>query len=164
MLMGVDRGLPVSFVVTTIYSMSVHIIKLVVGVSDLDEFLEVQKASIVDFEGAPANAVQTRYKPKRDQEVLAGGSLYRVIKNKIVCRQRVIGFDTYESADKGTQTLIMVDPEVIQTYSTPRRPFQGWRYLEASAAPKDRGIYLGDNKRDEIPEDLEESLRDAGLL
>lgn len=139
-------------------------IKLVVGVDDLDHFLKIQQNCIVDFDGQPANAVNTRFKPKRVDEVLDGGSLYRVIKNKIVCRQRIIGFSSWESPDKGTQTLIMVEPEVIQTYSTPKRPFQGWRYLEPAAAPKDRGIYKGDNQREEIPEDLEDSLRDAGLL
>lgn len=139
-------------------------IKLVVGVSDLDEFLEIQKRCIVDFEGQPANAVNTRFKPKRAEEVLNGGSLYRVIKNKIVCRQKIIGFSSWESPDKGTQTLIMVEPTVIQTYSTPKRPFQGWRYLEPAAAPKDRGIYLGNNQREEIPPDLESDLAEAGLL
>jgi hypothetical protein len=139
-------------------------IKLVVGVDDLDHFLEIQQNSIVEFEGQPANAVRTRFKPKRADDVLNGGSLYRVIKNKIVCRQKIIGFSSWESPDKGTQTLIMVEPEIIQTYSTPKRPFQGWRYLEPAAAPKDRGIYLGDNQREDIPEDLEESLKEAGLL
>lgn len=139
-------------------------IKLVVGVEDLDHFLALQQANVVDYNGTPANAVRTRYKPKRESEVLNGGSLYRVIKNKIVCRQKILGFETIESADRGTQTLIMVEPEIIQTYSPPKRPFQGWRYLESASAPKDRGLYLGDNQREEIPEDLQDSLRDAGLL
>lgn len=139
-------------------------IKLVVGVDDLDHFLEIQKRSIVKFNGMPANPVRTRFKPKRAEEILNGGSLYRVIKNKICCRQKIIGFDQYESPDKGTQTLILVEPTIIQTISTPKRPFQGWRYLEPAAAPKDRGIYMGDNQREEIPEDLEDSLRGAGLL
>ncbi len=145
-------------------NMTVHMIKLVVGVEDLDEFLAIQKACIVDFEGKPANAVRTRFMPKRASEVLDGGSLYRVIKNKIVCRQRIIGFDSVETSDKGSQTLIMVDPTIIQTISTPKRPFQGWRYFEPASVPKDRGVYRGNNQRDEIPEDLQDSLREAGLL
>lgn len=144
--------------------MTVHMIKLVVGVEDLDHFWEIQQCSVVDFNGQPANPVQTRYKPKREAEVLKGGSLYRVIKNKICCRQKIIGFDQYESADKGTQTLIMVEPEIIQVYSTPKRPFQGWRYFEPAAAPKDRGVYLGGNQLGDIPEDLESDLAEAGLL
>lgn len=149
---------------TSLGNMTIHIIKLVVGVDDLDHFLEIQRGCIIDFNGQPANAVRTRYKPKRAEEVLSGGSLYRVIKNKICCRQKIIGFDSIESADKGTQTLIMVEPEIIQTISTPKRPFQGWRYFEPAAVPKDRGIYMGEGKREEIPEDLEDALRESGLL
>jgi len=144
--------------------MAVHLIKLVVGVDDLDQFLEIQKNSIVDYNGEPANAVRTRYKPKREAEVLDGGSLYRVIKNKICCRQKILGFETIESSDKGTQTLIMVEPTIIQTISTPKRPFQGWRYFESAAVPRDRGVYLGDNQREEIPEDMEKDLKEMGLL
>lgn len=144
--------------------MTVHMIKLVVGVDDLDHFLEIQRGCVVDFNGQPANAVRTRYKPKREAEVLDGGSLYRVIKNRIQCRQKIIGFDTYDSKDKGTQSLIMVEPEIIQTISTPKRPFQGWRYFEPAAVPRDRGLYLGDGQRDEIPVELEEELKNAGLL
>lgn len=144
--------------------MALNMIKLVVGVDDLDEFLAIQKASLVDYNGVPANVVRTRFKPKRGDEILNGGSIYRVIKNKIQCRQRVIGFESTESVDRGTQCLIMVEPEIIQTYSTPKRPFQGWRYLEAKAAPKDRGLYLGDNEREEIAPELENELREAGLL
>lgn len=144
--------------------MTVHMIKLVVGVDDLDHFLEIQRGCVVDFNGQPANAVRTRFKPKRAEEVLDGGSLYRVIKNRIQCRQKIIGFDSYESEDKGTQTLIMVKPEIIQTISTPKRPFQGWRYFEPASVPRDRGLYLGDGQRDEIPTDMEEELKNAGLL
>ena len=143
--------------------MTVHMIKLVVGVDDLEHFFRVQD-QMVEYNGMLANAVKTRYKPKRAAEVLDGGSLYRVIKNKICCRQKVIGFDTYESEEKGTQTLIMVEPQIIQTISTPRRPFQGWRYFEPAAVPKDRGVYLGDGQREEVPVDMEDELRDAGLL
>ncbi len=144
--------------------MAVHIIKLVVGVEDLDHFLEIQKASIVDYNGQPANTVWTRFKPKRSTEVLDGGSIYRVIKNKIQCRQKILGFEMAETKEKGTQCLIMVEPSIIQTISTPRRPFQGWRYFEPAAVPRDRGVYLGDGQREEVPQDMEDELRDAGLL
>lgn len=144
--------------------MTIHMIKLVVGVDDLDQFLQIQRNSIIDYDGQPANTVWTRFKAKRAEEVLDGGSIYRVIKNKIQCRQKVIGFEMVETKEKGTQCLIMTEPDIIQTISTPRRPFQGWRYLEPAAAPRDRGIYLGDNQRDEVPEDMQESLREAGLL
>lgn len=145
--------------------MAIHMIKLVVGVEDLDHFLEIQQNSVYDYDGQPANIVRTRFKAKRADEILSGGgSIYRVIKNKICCRQKILGFETVQSADRGSQCLIMVEPEIIQTISTPKRPFQGWRYLEPAAAPKDRGIYRGGGQRDEIPADLEEDLKGLGLL
>ena len=60
--------------------MTLHMIKLVVGVSDLDEFLQIQCDSVFDYNGVPANAVWTRYKAKRSEEILNGGSIYRVIR------------------------------------------------------------------------------------
>lgn len=140
-------------------------IKLVVGIEDLDVFYHWQREHIYDYDGVPANVVQTRFKAKQADEILkTGGSIYRVIKNKIVCRQKILGFEQMESKEKGTQCLIMCDTEIIQTYSTPKRPFQGWRYLKQEQAPKDRGIYLGDGQREEIPPELEAELLESGLL
>lgn len=145
--------------------MAVHLIKLVVGIHDLDHFLENQQDCVVDYHGIPANAVRTRYKAKRAQEILdGGGSLYRVIKNRIQCRQKILGFEVGETEEKGTQCLIMVDNNIIQTISTARRPFQGWRYFEPAAIPRDRGVYVGDGVREEVPHDLKEELKNAGLL
>ncbi len=144
---------------------TLNMIKLVVGVGDLEDFFNWQKHDVMDFQGQPANTVWTRYKPKRSDEILAsGGSIYRVIKNKICCRQKILGFEMVETKEKGTQCLIYTDMELVQTYSTPKRPFQGWRYLESAAAPKDRGLYLGGNQREEIEPELEEALKESGLL
>ena len=144
--------------------MTINMIKLVVGVDDLDQFFEIQQAQQFDYHGQMACPVYTRFKAKRAEEILKGGSLYRVIKNRIQCRTRILGFEEVETEEKGKMCMIVVDKDIIQTISKPKRPFQGWRYLESSAAPKDRGFYLGDGVRDEIPEDMENELRDAGLI
>ena len=145
--------------------MALHMIKLVVGIDDLDAFYNWQQHDVADFQGQPANTVWTRYKPKRADEMLSsGGSIYRVIKNKICCRQKLLGFEMVETKEKGTQCLIYTETDLIQTYSTPKRPFQGWRYFEQAAVPKDRGLYLGENQREEIEPELENELRESGLL
>lgn len=144
--------------------MTIHMIKLVVGVDDLDGFLAIQQSQQFDYHGQLGCPVYTRYKAKRAEEILQGGSLYRVIKNRIQCRQRILGFEEVETEEKGKMCMIVVDKDIIQTISKPKRPFQGWRYLESSAAPKDRGLYLGGGIRDEIPEDMENELREAGLI
>lgn len=143
--------------------MSIHIIKLVVGVEDLAEFAALQKREVRDYNGQPAVPCWTRFAPKRAEEILReGGSIYRVIKNRIQCRHKVLGFEMVETKEKGNMCMIMQSAEMIRTVSTPRRPFQGWRYLKSSDAPRDIGLYTGD---EEVPpEEMAEDLRAAGLL
>ena len=142
--------------------MSIHIIKLVVGIDSLEAFAELQKRETVDYNGTPAVPCWTRYAPKRADEILStGGSIYRVIKNRIVCRHKILGFEMTE-VDGKKQCMIMQDARMIQTLSKPRRPFQGWRYLEPAKAPEDRGVYSAGD--DDIPADIEDGLRNAGLL
>lgn len=143
----------------------VHIIKLVVGVSDIAEFYDIQRHNEIDYEGARATVCWTRYQPKRADEILqTGGSIYQVIKNRIVCRHKILGFERMETEHKGTMCAIMRSSEMIETIHMPKRPFQGWRYLKALDVPKDKGIYTGDNPQDNIPEDMEKELKEAGLL
>ncbi len=137
--------------------------KLVVGVADLREYYERQKHEIFDYHGTLAVPCWTRYKPKAADEILhEGGSIYRVIKNRIVCRHRIAGFEMVETSSKGKMCMIVQDAEIIETVRTPKRPFQGWRYLKPQDVPKDKGVYAGDH--DDIPPEMEDDLRQAGLL
>lgn len=144
--------------------MALHIIKLVVGVNDLDDYALRQEAELVDLEGQAAFACWTRFMPKRADEILkTGGSIYRVIKNRIVCRHRILGFDMAEIEGEGRFCRIMQDPEIIETVNMPHRPFQGWRYFDETKVPKDKGIYVP-GSYEEIDPQMEENLRAAGLL
>ena len=144
--------------------MSIHIIKLVVGVEDLAEFAARQRHEIIDYHGQRAVPCWTRFMPKRADEILReGGSIYRVIKNRIQCRHKILGFEMVETKEKGKMCMIMQDAEIIKTVSTPRRPFQGWRYLKPADVPKDLGPYDPANDQD-IPPEMEKALREAGLV
>jgi hypothetical protein len=143
--------------------MSIHMIKLVVGCDTLEDFAEVCKRDMVDYHGQPATPCWTRFMPKRADEILQSeGSIYRVIKNKIQCRLKILGFEMVEVEGKGKMCMIMQSPEIIKTVSKPKRPFQGWRYFEPAKAPADRGLYtMGD---DDLDPALEEELKAAGIL
>jgi len=99
--------------------------------------------------------------PKRESELIAGGSLYWVIKGEIQARQRIFGLERVVSADGVTRCAINFYPDVVFTSQVVRRPFQGWRYLHPTEAPPDlpeRG-----KKSDALPRELERVLSDMGV-
>jgi len=143
---------------------NIHIIKLAVGITDIKHFWDIQRMHEMDYHGVRAVPCWTRYKPKRGDEILReGGSIYRVVKNRIVCRHKILGFEIVETQEKGKMCMIMQDAEMIETVAMPRKAFQGWRYLKPADAPPDKGIYTGE-QTDTIPDDLAEELKDAGIL
>ncbi|WP_373486825.1 DUF1489 family protein [Blastomonas sp.] len=99
----------------------------------------------------------TRYLPKRHAEMV-GGSLYWIHNRAIVGRSPLLGF-----MDNGEGRIwIRLEPRLIAVQSIPRRAHQGWRYLEAAAAPPD----LGDGSADieAMPAELVGELSKLGLV
>lgn len=143
--------------------MSIHLIKLVVGLSTVEEFEQNQPRYLVDYNDKKANVVTTRHRPKQAEELLHDGSLYRVMKNTILFRQKIIGFEEAEFIDKGRMCLIMCDPQIIRTLPTPRRPFQGWRYLKGDDAPSDLDGFSADAEESGDIE-LAQMLKTAGII
>jgi len=112
-----------------------HLLKLAVGIDDIDHLRRVRKARAADRGG---NWVYTRNRPRRAQEVLAGGSIYWVIRGQIRVRQRVTGLRGERDNTGQRYCLIEVDAELVPTLPRVCRPFQGWRYLSPGDAPPDR--------------------------
>lgn len=146
--------------------MSVHLIKLAVGVEDVEHLARLQSHRI------RANALAglgpyprhvTRHRPKRAEELIAGGSIYWVIKGQIRARQRIRGFETVDGDDGRTHTAIVLDADLMPTRAKPHRAFQGWRYLDPAKAPQDAASGAG-RGGDELPADLASALDDLGLL
>ncbi|WP_312688508.1 DUF1489 family protein [Brevundimonas nasdae] len=130
--------------------MSLHMIKLCVGVSDV-EWLETRAAS-----GQPL-VVHSRMTPKRAAEIEDGGSLYWVIKGSIACRQPIVDITTLGDG-KESRCEITLEPRVIRTAPMARRPFQGWRYFE----PKDVPADIDTLDAGEAPDELVRQLRELG--
>ncbi len=143
----------------------IHIVKLAVGISDLQHFYEIQQREIIDYHGVPAVPCWTRYKPRQADEILrSGGSIYRVIKNRIQCRHKILGFEIVETDAKGKMCMIVQDAQMIETIHMPKKAFQGWRYLKVSDVPKDKGVYDNSINSDLPPLDMANDLKEAGLL
>ena len=139
----------------------IHLLKLSVGtedVADLATWYASPRAQTAD--GLPRHV--TRMWPKREAEVTAGGSIYWIIKGVLLCRQRIIRFDAVTGADGIKRCAIVMDPNLVRVSPVPRKPFQGWRYLNPTDAPPDlTQARAGD---DVLPVALSAALADIGVL
>lgn len=139
----------------------VHLIKLSVGTDDVDgleAWQNIQQAQGPD--GLPRHI--TRMWPKREAEILDGGSIYWVIKGLIQCRQKIIRLDEIIGQDGIRRCAIVLDPKLVRTSPAPKRPFQGWRYLKPGDAPVD--IKGGKAQDDVLPPELAGALADIGVI
>ncbi len=137
-----------------------HLLKMAVGAADLDQLRQFRAERTAQ---RGWSAVYTRNRPRREAEVLDGGSLYWVIRGQIRARQRVLGFHAERDDNGRAYCLIETEPEVVTTLLRPFRPFQGWRYLRPVDAPPDAGGG-GDVGVERPPEAMFKELRALGLL
>ena len=113
-----------------------HLMKLSVGsesVASLAKWQATRAAQAGD--GLPRHV--TRMWPRREAELLDGGSIYWVIRGFIRARQQIVRLEEADLGDGIRRCALVLDPELVSTAATPRRPFQGWRYLQAADAPAD---------------------------
>lgn len=140
--------------------MPLHLVKLCVGAETVEDLLDWQAQRLAEAPGRPLAHV-TRMWPKREAELLDGGSLYWVFKGLILARQPLLGLERREGADGVRRCALLLDPEVVRTEAQPRRPFQGWRYLRPEDAPRD--LAPGAAPLD-LPPALRAGLELAGVL
>lgn len=140
---------------------ALHLIKLSVGTEGVEDLAAWQaSARAKGPDGLPRHV--TRMWPKREAEILDGGSIYWVIKGVLMCRQRILRLDEVTGGDGIRRCAIVLDPELIRTTQALKRPFQGWRYLPAKDVPAD----LPKGRADEqaLPSELSAALADLGVL
>jgi hypothetical protein len=137
---------------------TVHLLKLCVGAEGVEDLLDWQRER---FGAGPALHV-TRMWPKREDEIVSGGSLFWVFKGVVLARQRVLRLDRRMGEDGILRCAITLDRDAVRVRPVPRRPFQGWRYLEAVDAPPD--LRPDDRKADPLPARLEAELAAIGVF
>lgn len=137
----------------------INLLKLCVGADSVEDLLDWQRQERPHWPEGRAVHV-TRMWPKREAEVLEG-SLYWVIKGVILCRQRILDLQEVNLGDGIPRCALILDLEVIRTEAAPRRPFQGWRYLDPKEAPRD--LPKGRAKDDPLPPKLAQALAELGL-
>ena len=143
--------------------MALHLIKLAVGVDDLAHMKKLQAARRTQRRQSPRSPhwVYTRNTPRRAEELLAGGSLYWVVRGVIRCRQELVGLEEDIDRDDGKKYCrIEVKRTLVPTAPRTCKAFQGWRYLEPERAPPD--LSHGDTA--DMPAGMAAELRRLGLL
>jgi hypothetical protein len=147
--------------------MALHLIKLCVGCDSIEDLASWQaerlKARRKAGERKPRLFHRTFQTPKRRAELLDGGSLYWVIKGLVQVRQPLLDLAEGAKDDGSPCCLLILKNELVPVRPTPRRAFQGWRYLDAEEAPED----LGRGSAGTIvamPPKLRKQLAELGLL
>jgi hypothetical protein len=140
--------------------MALHLIKLAVGIRDMEHLAEVQTGRRFEREGRTVVPGFTRRMPRRPDEIVDGGSIYWVIKGSVRCRQRILDFEQMQGEDGQSWCRLVLDPDLVTVMPVAKKAFQGWRYLSETEAPRD----LEAGQGDELPPHLVAELRELGLL
>lgn len=140
-------------------SKQINLIKLSVGTESVEGLEDWQHMRAAAGGGLPRHV--TRMWPKREAELLNGGSIYWVIKGVVQARQPVLRLDEVIGEDGIRRCAIVMKPGLIRTEQALKRPFQGWRYLTFQDAPAD----LTEAKKHEepLPAELSAALAEIGV-
>ena len=140
-----------NFVVENI--MTIHLKKLAVGISSIEELFERQK----DIASRYGEIIHiTRNRPQRVLNLIDGGSMYWVIKRQVKVRQRILEVKELISNDGKKSAGIILENKLVKVRPTPMKPFQGWRYYQVEEIPPDI-------EDDVFPDDFNNELSKLGL-
>ncbi|MBL4784718.1 MAG: DUF1489 domain-containing protein [Cohaesibacteraceae bacterium] len=144
--------------------MVLNLVKLCVGIESVEHYEEVV-SSRIDLAQKNREKIDlkhtTRMVPRRDHELVDGGSLYWVIKGSIQIRQLIRDIEPFTDPEGIGRCHIKLDTVLVRTFPMPRRAFQGWRYLKPDDSPNDLSKV---SSRQTIPQQLLRELAELGLL
>ncbi len=146
--------------------MPLHLIKLAVGCDSIKELKGwvAERMKVAKAKGLPQRHTHvTRMTPKRVEDILAGGSLYWVIRGEIAAREKIVAIEPFRDKDGIGRCRIVMQPKVIAVSPRPMRPFQGWRYFKEGDAPPDLTKTAATGLA-AMPEPMRRELRELGLL
>ena len=138
----------------------INLIKLSVGTDSVETLQAWQDSPRPKgADGLPRHV--TRMWPRREDEILNGGSIYWVIKGVVQCRQTILRLDEHDRGDGIRRCALVFDPKLIRVETMTKRPFQGWRYLRPEDSPAD----LPEHRRreEQLPPSLSAALADIGV-
>jgi hypothetical protein len=147
--------------------MTLHLIKLCVGCDSIEDLATWQAERLRQRRKAgekrPHLFHRTFQMPKRREELLAGGSLYWIIKGLVQVRQPLLDIAEGTREDGTPCCLLVFKNQLVPVRPVPRRAFQGWRYLDPDEAPPDlqgrSAAVLG-----AMPPRLRRQLAELGLI
>lgn len=137
-----------------------HLIKLSVGTRGVRDLERWQAGRGKGPDGLPRHV--TRMWPKREAELVDGGSIYWSIKGVVLCRQKLLRLEEVRGKDGIPRCALILDPELVRVTPTPKRPFQGWRYLPEEEAPRDLGGFA--EGEEDLPPKLSMALAEMGVM
>lgn len=144
--------------------LTLHLIKLCVGAESIQDLQDWQSERLKQMRTQklkPELVHVTRMLPSRADEILDGGSLYWVMKGNIRCRQKITGIESFIDKEGVKRCRLVLDKQIVPVQRREKRPFQGWRYLDAKDAPKDASVSETD---EDMPEEMRAELEALGLL
>ncbi len=147
--------------------MTLHLIKLCVGCESIEDLASWQVERLKQRRKAGEKRPQLFHRtfqmPKRREELLAGGSLYWVIKGLVQVRQPLLDITEGTKEDGTPCCMLILKNELVAVRPVPRRAFQGWRYLAEDEAPEDLGR-LSATGLAAMPPKLRKDLAELGLI
>src|SRR5258708_32979666 len=120
--------------------MPLHLIKLAVGCESVKELKSwvAERMQTARKKGLPLRHIHiTRMTPKRGEELLAGGSLYWVIRGEIAAREKIIAIEPFRDRDGIGRCRLAMQPKGVAVLPRPIPPVHGWRYSIPNGAPPD---------------------------
>ncbi len=107
----------------------------------------------------------TTQAPKRAGELVAGGSIYWIIKGMIMCRNPLVAVEVDEAGKGRARCSLVCGMPLVPVIPKRHRIFQGWRYFDGAAAPSEMPPGMGGKvSKASIPAELAGELANLGLL